>query len=575
MSSTIAVSRGELADALRAHASAFRHVGAFSACINLLMLVPAVYMLQVYDRVLPSRNTITLAMLTLLALGLYAMMALLDHVRSQLAIRIGNRLEMQLDSRVFAAAFSANLRGNRLDAGQALRDLTVLRQFVTGNGVFAFFDAPWFPLYLLVIFLFDPWLGLFALLGAALLVVLAWINERVCAEPLAAANRESIRAGALAGSQLRHAEAVAAMGMLANLQRRWFGLHEQFLIHQQTASGRAALIGAFTRATRIALQSLVLGVAALRVVEGAITPGMMIAASILMGRTLAPIEALIGAWKQWNGARLAWQRLHELLQAHPHPVAGLKLPRPAGQLQVESLCAAPPGSQRLTLANVSFAVAPGDVLGVVGASGSGKSTLARTLVGAWPAHSGVVRLDGADVHRWDRGELGPAIGYLPQSVALFPGTIGENIARFGVVDSAQIIAAARLAGVHELILQLPQGYDTLLLEDGDGLSGGQKQRIGLARALYAEPSLIVLDEPNSNLDEAGEAALGEAIASLRESKRTVVVITHRPALLSATSKVLVLRGGQMHAFGPTSQVLAAQVQGSDASRVAVRMVGRS
>ncbi len=558
-----ALRRGEIARALRACRQAFLSVGVFTAGINLLMLAPAIYMLQIYDRVLASGSVTTLAMLTVLILGLFALMAALDHVRNHIVIRAGVRLDERLGARVFDAAFAANLGSGRLSAGRALDDLNALRQFVSGGAVPAFFDAPWFPVYLAVIALFDVRLGLFALFGTLILVLLAWRNERVSLQPLAEANRYAIRSQQLATAQLHNAEAIAAMGMLPDLRRRWATLHRGMLGQQQLASERTARIGAVSRAARIALQSLVLGLGALLAVEGSITPGMMIAASILMGRALAPIEALIGVWKQWSGARLAWQRLDALLAAHPEQAPAMSLPRPQGRLSVENVSAAPPGGRDAVLQQVSFAIGPGDVLAILGPSASGKSTLARLLVGVWPARGGNVRLDGADIHRWNRTEL-DAIGYLPQGVELFPGTIAENIARFGAPDAEAVVAAAQQAVVHDMILRFPQGYDTVIGEDGAGLSGGQKQRIALARALYGDPALLVLDEPNANLDEAGDAALLRALAGLRERGRTVVLITHRPGVLAVTTKLLLMNAGRAQAFGPTGQVLEAIKQQAEA-----------
>ncbi len=549
--------RSAILESLQDCKAAFRTVGVFSAVINLLMLAPAVYMLQVYDRVLPSRNETTLVMLTLITLGLFLLMAGLDHARSFIVIRLGSQLDLKLNQRVYTAAFEANLRSGGFNAAQALNDLTTLRQFVTGQPLFAFFDAPWFPVYALVLFLFHPMLGAFALGGAVLLVALAWLNERLSGAPLAEAGKLSIQSGQLAATTLRNAEVIDAMGMLPALRRRWFRLHEQFLDRQRVASEKSAVVSAASRTARITLQSLILGLGALLAVEGSITPGMMIAGSILMGRMLAPIDAIIGVWKQLSASRQAYQRLDGLLESFPERESGMPLRAPEGRLQVEAVSASVPGGRTAVLQRVSFALEPGDVLGLVGPSASGKSTLARLLVGVWPAAAGAVRLDGADIYRWNKEELGPAIGYLPQDVELFAGTIGENIARFGKVDAEKVIVAAELAGVHELILHFPQGYDTVLGENGAGLSGGQKQRIGLARALYGNPALIILDEPNSNLDEAGEAALFRAIEKLKSRGATVVIITHRHNILSATSKLLLMRSGSVQAFGPTLQVLTA------------------
>ncbi|EAZ1060187.1 type I secretion system permease/ATPase [Salmonella enterica] len=531
-------------------------MGIFTAFINLLMLVPSVYMLQVYDRVLPSRNEITLLMLTLIMLGMFAMMSLLEYIRSMVVICISNQLDMRLNTRVYTAVYEANIKNGSSDAGQMLNDLTNLRQFLTGSALFTFFDVPWFPVYLSVIFLFNPWLGLFALLGALLLISLAVINEFVSKKPLAEASKLSIVSGNLASTNLRNAEVIEALGMLPNLRHRWFDLHQQFLSSQRIASERSGRVSAVTKFVRMSLQSLVLGLGGWLAIDGHITPGMMIAGSILMGRTLAPIEQVINVWKSYSAARLSYDRLVRLLETYPQRSTGMSLPRPEGVVSVEGVSATPPGSsEAVVLHNVSFGIQPGDVLGIIGPSASGKSTLARVLVGVWPVSEGTVRLDNSDIYQWDKSELGPYIGYLPQDIELFAGTIAENIARFNDIDSEKVIEAAKLAGVHELILRFPDGYNTVLGSSGVGLSGGQKQRIGLARALYGIPSLVVLDEPDSSLDDAGKKALDQAITSLRRRNKTVILITHRTSLLSMTSKLLLLVNGNVNAFGPTQQVL--------------------
>ncbi|MDH1145959.1 type I secretion system permease/ATPase [Pseudomonas mosselii] len=552
---TAPTAANEVLRALRACRAGLGNVALFTAVINVLMLAPALYMLQVYDRVLSSRNEMTLLMLSLMVLGVFAFMGLLEWLRSQVVIRLGTRMDMNLNPRVFEAAYEASLAGHRGAAGQMLADLTALRQFATGQALFAFFDAPWFPVYLLVMFLFSPWLGLMALLGAVLLTLLAWVNERLTQAPFAEAGQLSQQAGLEASANLRNAEVIEAMGMLAAVRQRWARLHHGFLARQNLGSERTAAVTALTKTVRLALQSLVLGLGAWLAIEQLITPGMMIAGSILMARVLAPIDQLIGAWRQWSGARLAYQRLSELLRAQPPRPAGMPLPAPLGKLTLEQVGATQPGSSRLCLNNLGFELPAGESLGIIGPSGSGKSTLARLLVGAVVPASGKVRLDGADLRVWDRGALGQHIGYLPQDVQLFAGSIADNIARLGAVDAQQVVAAAQLAGVHDMILKLPGGYDTLLGEGGLGLSGGQRQRIGLARALYGLPALIVLDEPNSNLDEAGEQALVETIARLREHKRTLILITHKSSLLAGLDNLLMLKGGQLQAFGPTARVL--------------------
>ena len=547
--------KNELASALSSCKGAFKTVGVFSAIINLMLLVPSLYMLQVYDRVLASRNQTTLLMLTIMVLGAFAFMSLLEFVRSFVLIRVGAKLDMALNQRIYTAAFEQNLKKAGGNAGQALQDLTTVRQFVTGNALFAFFDAPWFPFYLVVIFLFNSSLGIFALCGITVLIALAYVNEVVSKKPMLEAGNMAIAAGNLATNNLRNAEVIEAMGMLPNLMARWYKLHGRFLHLQAQASEKTAVVTAFTKFFRVSLQSLILGFGALLVLDGKITGGMMIVSSILMGRTLSPVEQLIGVWKTWSSTRSAYDRLNELLAANPARHTGMALPKPLGRVSVEAVTAGPPGSQLAVIKNLSFAIVPGDILGIIGPSGSGKSTLARLLVGVWPSAMGTVRLDGADMYQWNKNELGPHIGYLPQDIELFGGTVGENIARYGEVDSGKVIEAAKRAAVHDIILQFPNGYDTLLGDGGAGLSGGQKQRIGLARAMYDDPSLLVLDEPNSNLDEAGEQALVAAMVDFRTRGKTVVLITHRTSAIGVTNKLLLLQGGVAHMFGPTAEVL--------------------
>jgi len=549
--------KSEITDALLLFKRAFRTVGIFSAVINLLMLAPSLYMLQVYDRVLQSSNEMTLLMLTVLMLGAYAVLSALEFVRSFVLVRVGTSLDMHMNKRVYTAAFEQNLKRDGGDAGQALRDLTQIRQFLTGNSLFAFFDAPWFPIYLLMIFLFDVWLGVFASCGVLMMVTLAYINEMVSKKPLEEANSLAITANNLATNNLRNAEAIESMGMLPNLMSRWFDLHGRFLQLQAQASEKAGIVTALSKFVRLSMQSLMLGIGALLVIEGRISPGMMIAGSILFGRATGPIDQLIGVWKQWSGAQGAYSRLNELLAANPPREAGMDLPTPLGAVTFESVTAAPPGATVAVLKGLTFALQPGDVLGVIGLSGAGKSTLARLLVGVWPAQAGKVRLDGADIYQWNKDQLGPHIGYLPQDIELFAGSVAENIARFGSVDPEKITAAARRAGVHDMILHFEQGYDTVLGDAGEGLSGGQKQYIGLARAMYGEPALLVLDEPNSNLDELGEQSLLLAINDFRQSGKTIVLVTHRTSVLRATTKLLLLREGAAQAFGPRDQVLQA------------------
>lgn len=552
--------KNEITEALLEFKKIFITVGAFSAVINLLMLVPSFYMLEVYDRVLASQNEFTLLMLTLIMLGLYALMSVLEHIRSMVVIRIGGRVDDFLNNRVYTAAFEQNLKKSGVNAGQALNDLTIIRQFVTGNGLFAFFDAPWFPIYMLVIFMFNVWVGVFALFSVAILIFLAWINEVVSKKALIEANTIAVTSSNIATNNLRNAEVIEAMGMLPNLRARWFEMHKQFLRLQAEASQSAAAVSAITKFVQVSVQSLILGLGALLVIQGSMTGGAMIAGSILLGRALSPVQMIIGVWKQWRGVVSSYERLTHLLAGNPPRKTGMSLPAPRGDISVEAVTAAAPGSQIPVLKAVSFALNAGDTLGVIGPSGSGKSSLARLLVGVWPSAMGTVRIDGADVYRWNKDELGPSMGYLPQDIELFAGTISENIARFGELDPEKVIKASQMAGVHDLILHFPQGYDTQIGDAGSGLSGGQKQRIGLARALYGDPAIVVLDEPNSNLDDAGEAALTKAIIAMRQSGKTVVIISHRPSILQTTNKLLLMRDGIVQAFGPTDQVLKALSQ---------------
>lgn len=541
-------------------------VGCFTALINVLMLVPSIYMLQVYDRVLTSQNQTTLLMLTLMVVGFFAFIGLLEVLRSFIVIRIGSQLERRFNLQVYQAAFERNLARGEGHAGQSLGDLTQIRQFVTGPALFAFFDAPWFPIYLLVIFLFNTWLGVLASAGAVLLIGLACLNEAMTRQPLGQASGYSQRSTQLASSHLHNAETIQAMGMLGVLRKRWFEVHSRFLGLQNQASDTGAVISSLSKTLRLCLQSLVLGLGALLVIKGDMSAGMMIAGSILMGRVLSPIDQLIAVWKQWSTAKLAYQRLDALLQEFGTRQSAMALPAPKGQVSFEQVSAGPPGRRLATLQQVSFSLGAGEVLGVLGASGSGKSTLARVLVGVWPTLAGTVRLDGADIHRWDREQLGPYIGYLPQDIELFSGSIADNIARFREADPQQVVAAAQQAGVHEMILRLPQGYDTLLGDEGSGLSGGQKQRVALARALYGKPSLVVLDEPNSNLDTVGESALAAAIAQMKAQGTSVVLVTHRSSALAQADKLLVLNEGRLQAFGPSQEVLKALAGAQEAAR---------
>lgn len=552
--------KSELRDSLLKFKPIVFKLFGISAVINLLLIMPSIYMLQVYDRAVPSQNITTLVMLSLILLGMYVIMQLLELARTKVMIRVGNCIADDLGKRVFHAAFSRNLVISGQNAGQALHDLTTVRQFLTGNGLFTFFDAPWAPIYLAICFMFHWILGLFVLCGILLLVLMTYITEKTTSKPLADANYASITAANYATNSLRNAEVIEAMGMLPVLTERWAQLQAKVLQRQTEASDNAADIGGITKFIRLSMQSLILGLGAWLAIDHQISSGMMIAGSILMGRALQPVELAIGTWKQLVSVRVAYARLNELLNVYPEPADTMPLPRPLGIISAENVFAAPPGVQSPVLRGMNFTVPAGDIVGIVGPSGSGKSTLARLLVGVWKTQSGKVRLDSADVFEWDKSLLGQYIGYLPQDIELFNGTISENIARFGNIDADAVIRAAQKADVHEMILRFPQGYETEIGGDSGQLSGGQRQRIALARALYKDPSLIVLDEPNSNLDDVGERALIQAVSTLKSEGRTVFIITHRTSILNAVDKLMVLREGAIQLFGERDQVLAALTQ---------------
>lgn len=546
-----------LHNALRACRSSLFAVGFFSLFVNLLMLTPPFYMLQVYGRVVTSGSVPTLVMLTLIMAVLMITMGLLEWARSRLMVRISTQVDQELSTDVYQASFNRALASGGMDAtAQPLNDLNGLRQFMTGNGLFAFFDAPWFPVYLAVMFMFHPWFGWVALFGAVFLVILAFINEKISAEPLAEANRENIEASLYTTKNLRNAEVIASMGMLKSLRERWQEKQNSVLWFQALASDKAGLITSISKTFRQLIQSLILGLGAYLAIKQEINPGMMIAGSLLLGRALAPIDLMIGSWKGFVSARGQYQRLNTVLEQLQDSTEPLPLPAPTGQVAVEQLVVAAPGSRTPILRNVQFAVPAGTTVGIIGPSASGKSTLARALLGVWPAQHGSVRLDGAELSQWDKTALGPYMGYLPQDIELFEGSISDNIARFGTPEPQKIIAAAQRAGVHDMILQQPNGYDTLIGAGGVSLSGGQRQRIGLARALYGEPRMIVLDEPNSNLDEVGERALAQAIVEVKATGATVFIITHRTSILSQVDRLLVLKEGAVLKFGPTAQILA-------------------
>ncbi|WP_425913242.1 type I secretion system permease/ATPase [Pseudomonas sp. GWSMS-1] len=543
--------------ALRACRGSFISVGFFSFFVNMLMLVPSFYMLQVYGRVVTSGSISTLVMLTLIMTVLMATMGSLEWTRSRIMVRLSTKLDVMLSRDVYRASFKRALDSGGMDASaQSLNDLTGLRQFLTGNGLFAFFDTPWLPVYIGVMFLFHPWYGWIAIASAIILLCLAAINEKLTGKAIAEANKQNISASLYTTKNLRNAEVIESMGMLHTLMERWGARQKKVLALQSSASDKGGMISSLSKTFRLLVQSLILGVGAYLAVKQEITPGLMIAGSILLGRALAPIDLMIGSWKGFISARSQYERLNDVLDKQQAEPQRMSLPAPQGNVLVENLIVGAPGSKTPILKNISFAVLAGSVVGIIGPSASGKSTLARALLGVWAPQHGVVRLDGADINNWDKRELGPYVGYLPQDIELFEGTISENIARFGEIDPEKVIHAAKTAGVHEMILQLPDGYDTLIGSEGVNLSGGQRQRVGLARAIYGAPRLIILDEPNSNLDEVGERALAQAIAQLKTTGATIFIITHRTNILAQLDRLLVLSNGTIGLYGPSELVMA-------------------
>ena len=549
--------RSELTRALWAFRREFLMVGVFSMVANVLMLSPTLYMLQVFDRVMSSRSELTLLAMSLITLFLFGVMAFAEWMRSRVLVRSGVRLDALLGTRVFNASFDAHLAPSRVSPARSFGDLIQIRQFLTGQGILAFFDTPWTPIYMGVLFILHPMLGFLALFFAAVQGALAWFGHRRTVTPAEDASKASSESAAYLQSKLRNAEVLEPMGMVHNLRPHWARRHA----HAQELQGRAQAIThritAWSKFIRYSQQSLALGAGALLVIDGQLSPGGMIAANVLMSRALAPIDMLVGTWRGFIGARSAFRRLEALLAAHPERDPALSRVAPQGALTLRDVVAVAPGRAEPILKGVSVAVPQGTVTVVLGPSGSGKSTLARCMLGIWPDVSGEVLLDGLPIAGWDRNELGPYVGYLPQDVELFEGSIAENIARFGEVSPEKVIAAARSAGLHEMILRFPKGYDTPIGEAGHLLSGGQRQRIGLARAMYGDPVLVVLDEPNANLDDVGEAALVGAVQELKVKGCTVFLITHRPGIVAVADRVLILRNGVVKADGPRDEVLAA------------------
>nr|WP_294567186.1 type I secretion system permease/ATPase [uncultured Rhodopila sp.] len=545
-----------LASGLRELRPAIATAVVFSLFINILMFVSPLYMLQIYDRVLSSRSTSTLMAITAIAGLMLLVYAILETLRSRVLVRAGLLFDRGLASAAFNAIHRGLLRQPGGNLVQGLRDVDALREFLTGSGIIAFCDAPWFPVFVAAAFLLHPWFGWIAIGGSVVIWTLTLANELLTKRDLTEASTASIEASQRATTTFRNVEVLQAMGMLRALRSLWLGTHQTHLGWQARASDRAGMLMAGTKFFRLFLQIIILGTGGYLAIEQEISPGGIVAASILIGRALQPMEVAVGSWKHFVGARGAYRRLKVLFEMAGDDARRMSLPRPKGALTAEAVLATAPGQREPILRGVSFSLEPGEVLCIVGPSAAGKSTLARVIVGIWPAAQGSVRLDGTDLSHWDSEELGQHIGYLPQDVELFAGTVAQNIGRFQeTVDPEQVIAAAGQAGCHELIQHFAEGYNTQIGEGGQALSGGQRQRVALARALYGDPSLIVLDEPNSNLDAAGEEALLGAIHGLKAREKTVILITHKVNILAVADKILVMNSGVSQSFGPRDEIL--------------------
>jgi len=568
------VRRSELGDALRACRGAFIGVGLMSCIINLLYLTGSIFMLEIYDRVLPSRSVPTLVGLVIIAAGLYFAQGVLDLIRGRILGRIGTALDEALNARVFQTVVRLPLlMGGRNDGLQPLRDLDNVRSFLGSQGPGAFFDLPWLPFYLAICFAFHFLIGVTALVGAIILVTLTLITEYLTRDPAREVTTLAVRRNDLAVASRRNAEVLVAMGMAGRLTRRWSEANEKYLSGNQTASDVAGGLGAVAKVMRMMLQSAVLGVGAYLVIHQEATAGIIIAGSILSARALAPVDLAILHWKNFVAARQSWHRLNSLLEQVPQQPVPTLLQNPSSRLSVEGISIAAPGDQKVIVADASFVLNAGQGLGIIGPSGSGKSSLVRTLVGVWQPFRGKVRIDGAALDQWSSDVLGQFIGYLPQDVELFTGSVAQNICRFDPeAKSETIIAAAKEAGVHDMIIKMRDGYNTEVGEQGAALSAGQAQRVALARALYGDPFLIVLDEPNSNLDTEGDEALTRAVRAARQRGAIVVVVAHRPVGIEAVDQILVLKDGRVQALGPKEQVLAQVLQPRIAAPTPIKIV---
>ena len=545
----------ELKETIKKSKNCIVYAAIFSFFVNLLMLTPPLYMLQLYDRVVTSRSESTLFFLTLIVMFLFITMAIFEILRSRILIVFGNQIDLNLTDRIYDAIFKLASRVPGRVTSQAMGDLNAIKQYMSTNGIFAFLDAPWLPVYIAILFVFHPWYGWFAIAAAIILFGVALLNEKATKDGLKKSNDTYKNEMRLIDMNLRNSEVINAMGMNNNLKKIWKNKHHTFLNSHSDASIKAGVYTNISKATRVTSQSMMLGLGAYLVLKMEVSPGMMIAGSILLGRALAPLDILIASWKSYKNTKESYERLDKFLHDFPVEKDKLSLPDPRGDIACEAISLIPPSAKQPSLIGVSFALDAGDMCAIIGPSAAGKSSLARAILGIWPVAHGVVRVDCADINQYYSDALGGFVGYLPQDVELFEGTIAENIARFGELDSVAVVEAAKSANVHDMILRLPDGYETKIGLGGMSLSGGQRQRVALARALYKNPKIIVLDEPNASLDEEGERALYAALLAMK-GKATIILITHKLNVLQAVDKIAVLNAGQLVYFGERDAVLA-------------------
>ena len=545
----------ELKSVLKQSKKLFFTIGLFSFLINILMLVPPIYMLQIYDRVLSSKSKDTLFMLTLIVVVLFITMALLEIIRSKILIKIGNRIDNNLSNRIFDSLFQLEKVNPNKASSSYISNLTQMRQFLTGSGVFAFFDAPWITIYLLILFLFHPMFGYFALFTIFILLIITLVNEITTKQKINIATVDNLSSNNYLDSTLKNADVVNTMGMKKDIKDIWQKKYYSFLRAQNDASDSASVWTNLSKNFRLLAQSLILGLGAYLAIDQEITPGMMIAASIILGRTLAPLDLIISSWRHFITYRSSYKRIESLLHDFPKKEQLTSIPITKAELLLENMVLTPPLGDAPTIKGISLQINEGDVVAIIGNSGAGKSTLVKGILDIWPISEGKVKIDNVDMQLLNKEEIGSSIGYLPQDIELFEGTISQNISRFKELNSDKVIKAAKIAGVHEMIVKFPKGYDSSIGSGGTKLSGGQRQRIGLARAIYNNPRLIILDEPNSNLDKAGEEALLNCIKVLKENLTTVLIITHKENILEITNKIAILENGTLKEFNETNIIL--------------------